>query len=131
MALDAEMMTKLRAALEKRKAELTDDLGRLSGEVKAMTTDEEMEGSGLSNHPADSSADMAEAERLTTVSQDLQDSLNEVDRALQRMDEGTYGQCERCGKDINPERLEAFPWVRYDVECQAIIEREQGAQAAV
>lgn len=131
MALDARTMKKLRAALEKRKAELTDDLARLSGEVQSMTADEEMEGSGLSNHPADSGADMAEAERLTTVSQDLQDSLNEVDEALARMDSGTYGTCQRCGKDINPERLEAFPWVRYDVECQAIIEQEQGAQAAV
>ena len=131
MALDARTMKKLRTTLEKRKAELTDDLSRLSGEVKSMTTDEEMEGSGLSNHLADTGSDVAEAERLVTVSQDLQDSLNEVNEALERMDNGTYGTCQRCGKDINPERLEAFPWVRYDVECQAIIERTQGAQAAV
>lgn len=47
----------------------------------------------------------------------------DIDQALMRMDEGTYGQCERCGKDIPEGRLEALPTARYDAECQTLIEQ--------
>jgi DnaK suppressor protein len=46
--------------------------------------------------------------------------------ALRRIDEGTYGKCQRCGRDIDERRLEALPTARYDAECQALIESEQG-----
>jgi DnaK suppressor protein len=50
----------------------------------------------------------------------------EIDQALLRMDEGTYGICERCGKVIDERRLEAVPTARYDAVCQAIIEKNEG-----
>ena len=50
----------------------------------------------------------------------------EIDQALLRMDEGTYGVCERCGKQIDERRLEAVPTARYDAVCQAIIEKNEG-----
>jgi DnaK suppressor protein len=45
-----------------------------------------------------------------------------VNKALEKVKAGTYGKCERCGKDIAPARLEAMPWATYDVECEEIIE---------
>ena len=51
----------------------------------------------------------------------------EIDEALIRIDEGTYGNCERCGKPIPEERLEALPTARYDAACQSQIEARQGA----
>ncbi|HEX8176149.1 MAG TPA: TraR/DksA family transcriptional regulator [Pyrinomonadaceae bacterium] len=50
----------------------------------------------------------------------------DIDQALLRMDEGTYGQCARCGKPIDERRLEALPTARYDAACQAEIEASQG-----
>ncbi len=50
----------------------------------------------------------------------------DIDQALQRIDEGTYGQCERCGKEIDERRLEAMPTARYDAKCQAEVEAQQG-----
>ncbi|MBD0370537.1 MAG: TraR/DksA family transcriptional regulator [Pyrinomonadaceae bacterium] len=50
----------------------------------------------------------------------------DIDQALLRMDEGTYGQCARCGKPIDERRLEALPTARYDAACQAEIEANQG-----
>jgi DnaK suppressor protein len=50
----------------------------------------------------------------------------DIDQALMRMDEGTYGQCGRCGKTIDDRRLEALPTARYDAACQAEIEASQG-----
>lgn len=48
--------------------------------------------------------------------------VEEIDDALQRIEDGTYGECERCGKPIAEERLEALPSARYDLACQQIIE---------
>jgi DnaK suppressor protein len=50
----------------------------------------------------------------------------DIDQALLRIEEGTYGKCARCGREIDQRRLEAVPTARYDAECQAIIERAKG-----
>jgi DnaK suppressor protein len=53
-------------------------------------------------------------------------TVAEIDEALRRIDEGTYGQCERCGNPIDERRLEALPTARYDAACQAAIEANSG-----
>ena len=50
----------------------------------------------------------------------------DIDQALFRMREGTFGICARCGKLIDERRLEAMPWARYDAKCQAVIEQQTG-----
>jgi DnaK suppressor protein len=50
----------------------------------------------------------------------------DIDQALLRIDEGTYGTCARCGKPIPEARLEALPTARYDAACQAAIEASRG-----
>ena len=50
----------------------------------------------------------------------------DIDQALLRMKEGTYGICVRCGEPINERRLEAVPTARYDAKCQALIESANG-----
>ena len=68
------------------------------------------------------------------VSQEIEYRLSEresqmvadIDQALLRMDEGTYGVCARCGKDIPERRLDAVPTARYDAECQTLIEQSTG-----
>ena len=50
----------------------------------------------------------------------------EIDEALRRIDEGTYGTCERCGKPIPEQRLEALPTARFDAACQSELEARQG-----
>ena len=56
------------------------------------------------------------------------DLIREIDEALQRIDDGNYGQCRRCGKPIDEARLKAIPTARYDAECQAAIEAAQGLE---
>ena len=71
---------------------------------------------------------------LHDVNQEIQYRLGEresqmvadIDQALLRMDEGSYGVCARCGKEIPERRLEALPTARYDAECQALIEQGTG-----
>lgn len=53
----------------------------------------------------------------------------DIDQALLRIEEGSYGVCARCGKPIDERRLEAMPTARYDAECQAAIEDANGMNA--
>ena len=50
----------------------------------------------------------------------------DIDQALLRMKEGSYGVCGRCGHPIDERRLEAVPTARYDAQCQALIESANG-----
>jgi DnaK suppressor protein len=50
----------------------------------------------------------------------------DIDQALLRLDEGSYGTCARCGKEIPERRLEALPTARYDADCQSLIEQSEG-----
>ena len=52
--------------------------------------------------------------------------IADIDQALLRIEEGSYGTCPRCGKLIDERRLEALPTARYDAACQAIIETANG-----
>ena len=52
--------------------------------------------------------------------------IADIDQALLRIQEGSYGICARCGKVIDERRLEALPTARYDANCQAIIEAANG-----
>jgi RNA polymerase-binding protein DksA len=57
------------------------------------------------------------ARRISMVEQ-LEDQLEEIDTALQRIEDGTYGQCTNCGNSILPERLEALPQAELCIDCQ-------------
>ena len=76
------------------------------------------------------SAEEAQLDETRSTALELGDRqyhlINEIDDALRRIEDGTYGQCERCGKPIDEERLKAVPTARYDAECQAAIEAAQG-----
>jgi DnaK suppressor protein len=50
----------------------------------------------------------------------------DIDQALLRLKEGSYGTCARCGTEIDERRLEAVPTARYDAACQTIIEAANG-----
>ena len=53
----------------------------------------------------------------------------DIDQALLRIEEDSYGVCTRCGKSIDERRLEAMPTARYDAECQAAVEDAKGMNA--
>ena len=68
---------------------------------------------------ADSAHTTAERAGLVALVEGLAQNLAEVERALQKVEAGAaYGVCERCGRPIAPERLEALPWARLCIECK-------------
>lgn len=122
-------MAPLRVALEERRTEIERELASMAAEIQSIGQDQGDEKGSLGNHFAEDGSNLMEAERLSTISADLQEILIQVNDALERMDEGTFGTCERCGRPINQERLQAFPYVRFCIECQSRIEREQALRA--
>lgn len=127
--MDAKTLAKLRKALEERRVEIEQDVSFMAGEIKAIGDEQGDEAGGLGNHMAEDGSSLNEAERLTTITDDMEGMLGQIASALRRMDEGTYGMCERCGKPIPEARLEAFPHVLFCIECQAMYERELAIRA--
>ena len=119
----------LRKRLEERRAEIEIDMSYMAAEMRSIGVDQDEENGSLGNHIADDGSNVAEAERIVTVSEDLQQILVQVNAALERMNEGNYGTCQRCGKPIGEERLEAFPYVAHCIECQSLVERNQALHA--
>src|SRR6516225_2828949 len=72
---------------------------------------------------ADRAANSYTKEFLFSQSNNERQILLMVDGALERIREGTFGECISCGTEINPKRLEAVPWTRHCIECQEKLEQ--------
>jgi len=82
---------------------------------------------------AKESADLALRDIMEEMALKLGDKesrmVADIDQALLRIEEGSYGICARCGRPIEERRLEAMPTARYDAKCQAIVEEANGEGA--
>lgn len=67
---------------------------------------------------ADSAQATAEKARLLSIADGLMEILGEIRGALDRIEKGTYGTCQRCGNEIPPERLEARPYASLCMTCK-------------
>jgi DnaK suppressor protein len=82
-------------------------LSEATGELSLSTAD---------NHLADAASETYERELDEGLEEDAQAQLREVETALARIEAGTYGTCEVCGKEIPEERLEAVPWTKLCID---------------
>jgi RNA polymerase-binding transcription factor DksA len=95
-----------------------------------LTTDDGSQADALAElsvadqHPADFGTETFEREKDVSIRTQVEAELSDVDRAVKRVEDGTYGVCEACGKSIGAERLRAVPWARFCVKDQARHERE-------
>jgi RNA polymerase-binding protein DksA len=78
-------------------------------------------------HQADTGTETFNRERDLSILEHIDAELADVEHALQRLDDGTYGTCEACGRPIGEERLEAQPAARFCVDDQTVAEREARA----
>jgi len=75
--------------------------------------------SHLAQHSADVATETFEREKDFSILEQVEAELADIERALRRLDEGTYGRCEACGRPIGDERLEAQPAARFCITHQA------------
>jgi DnaK suppressor protein len=110
------------------RALLLDARGRVAGAVDYMhveaapSPDDEGELPSESNL-ADQATDLLEREIDWSLEENSEQMLAEIDAALARIDAGTYGLCERCGRPIDADRLEAIPWATLCLEDKRKEER--------
>ncbi len=115
--LSAERMERLRQALLTERSRLRKDLDNLQPNQSSLDTN-----SGVGNHPAEDASLTYEQETQLSLRRNDEATLHEVDRALQRMERGTYGVCERCSREIDFARLKAKPHARLCMDCQRLAE---------
>ena len=96
-------------------------------------TDDQAQALDIANDDAKESSDLALRDVIQELALRLGDHesklIADIDQALMRMREGSYGKCVRCGHLIDERRLEALPTARYDAACQAIIDEVKGNRA--
>ncbi len=95
-------------ALKKEKARLLDELKNQQVQAQEHPT--------TGNHMADDATDVAEQAKTLALRTHLEGMLRDVDRAMARIEKGTYGVCAKCGRPIGDERLRAMPWVTLCIE---------------
>ena len=98
-----------RDLLQEERADLLSKLAELNGSEGSEIT--------YDSNFADSSQVTAERSEAEALVASLSETLEDVERALGKLEEGTYGRCETCGNEINPVRLEAMPAARYCIDC--------------
>jgi len=118
--MDIEQARDRLRAEQARLQEVRDAADRL---VSAANEAETGELSTADQHPAEQATETLEREIDQGVLQRVDAELMEVAAALTRLDEGSYGVCEICGKQIAEGRLEAMPATRYCVEDQAKVDK--------
>jgi RNA polymerase-binding protein DksA len=112
--------TEFRQLLEQEQARLTKAVNFLHEENPGTIEDElgEVGSGGTDNHLGDTATATFDRELDEGLAEGAQQTLDEIDAALKRIDDGTYGICEVCGKPIGEERLRAIPWTRYCIDDQ-------------
>lgn len=120
MPLKAKDLEQLKARLNEMRDELTKVLKGSAEEVRRPD-----ESKGYSQHQADEGTDDFDRTISLNLTTREYEMLQNIDRALERMKEGTYGICEVTGKEIPLPRLEAIPYATTTREAQEMIERGQ------
>ena len=81
----------------------------------------------VSQDPADKASNSYTKELLFSQSTNERNTLKLIEEALDRLTEGTFGECINCGEEITPKRLDAIPWTPHCIRCQEL--QEQGLLA--
>lgn len=120
------------SGFDRARRELDEERSRFSESSRHLSVEGDAasgaEVSVLDQHEADVGTEMFERQRDISILQQVTESLNDVDRAFRRLDEGTYGACEACGQLIGEDRLRARPETRFCLQDQARAERETEAR---
>ena len=106
----------LRSRLEIERKRLTEELEQ--SKVSIRPANERREGSPFGKREEEA-AESFELERRLALEKRIRDQLADVEHALNKFEQGTYGLCDRCGQPIDPARLEALPQANLCLSCKA------------
>lgn len=110
--------SRFKDALTQERQRIQAALDNLHEENPGSITDETGEDAVYDNHLADTATVTYDRELDYTLEENAEHMLSDIDAALRRIDDGTFGKCTNCGNEIAPERLEARPWATLCINCQ-------------
>jgi DnaK suppressor protein len=102
------------AVLQKERDQTATELEKLRKELSAEIEKDDVD---------DAASDLIERDKTQAIIFTLQRKLDDIDHAIKNTDHIGYGICEKCGKEIDPERLEIFPEATMCVDCKREAER--------
>jgi DnaK suppressor protein len=113
-------ISEFRKLLEEERVRLANAVEFLHDKSSGSLEDElgEIGGAGTDNHLGDTAGAAYDRELDQGLEEGAQQTLDEIDAALARIDDGTYGSCQRCGGQIGEGRLRAIPWARLCIDDQ-------------
>src|SRR6266511_1383611 len=109
-SLTAKELEELRASLERERSELQSQLNEIETSTFSQNQSDLSGETAFDDEYADAGTATFERERDLSLENNVRDLLGKIEKALTRMDEGTYGTCERCGRPIEKARLKALPY---------------------
>ena len=117
--MDKKIIEKLKQKLEEQKESLTKELESFAKKDDVPKGDWETKYPNRENGTMEEEADeIQEYDNKLSVEHSLEVKLKNVNLALEKIAKGDYGKCEKCGKEIEEERLEAAPEARTHLECK-------------
>lgn len=120
---DAKTLRSIKSDLAQQRVELAQQIKEIE-EATFNSTQSEMSGeTGYDEDSADAGTATFEREKDLSIANNIQDLIDKIDKALQKIDDGTYGLCESCGDPISGERLKALPYVLLCIRCKKAEER--------
>ena len=120
-----ESTSRARSLLDEERKRIVDAIAYLHEESPRNIADElgELAGRVTDNHLGDMATVTFDRELDEGLEEGAQSTLTQIDRALARLDDGTYRTCERCGNPIGDERLLARPWATLCIDDQRLADR--------
>ena len=116
----------LRSQLESERQRLIEELEQLN--ANASTYDERREGSPFGKREEEATETL-ELEKRLALEKRIKGQMADVEHALRKFEEGTYGQCDDCGQPIDPARLEALPQASRCMSCKAKLAKNAKGKA--
>jgi RNA polymerase-binding protein DksA len=115
--------TRFRDALLEERNRVAAAIENLHEDHQGSMADESGEEAVFDNHLADTATETYDRELDYTLEENSEHVLADIDAALRRIEDGSYGVCTNCAKQIPEERLEARPWATLCIGCQRDRER--------
>lgn len=116
--MNDKMMRDIRARLESEHDRLQAEVDEIAREGHEALSDASGE-NNYRDHMADQGTATFSRELDMTLEENSRDALSAVHRAIERIEDGTYGTCERCGQAISDERLQAMPTATLCISCKS------------
>ena len=124
MALSKDQTKQLRQLLITERAKLAEEIKSIAHDISTSPRDASGDLSAYTIHMADMAADTYERELSMNIVSSEQEILYQIDDALKRLDDGSFGVCQQCTQPITMSRLKAVPYASLCINCQRVKEQK-------